>query len=59
MIIKTYTTLDELIEQLTIAKEHLVPGNSKVVVNISKDVDEKFAIIGVEFDNKSIDVIIY
>lgn len=34
MIIKTYTTLDELIEQLTIAKEHCVPGNSGVTVNV-------------------------
>ena len=59
MIIKTYTTLDELIEQLTIAKEHLVPGNSKVTVKMPVDVDEKFAIIGVEFDNKSIELIIY
>lgn len=59
MIIKTYTTLDELIEQLTITKEHLVPGNSKVTVKMSVDVDEKFAIIDVEFDNKSIDLIIY
>lgn len=59
MIIKTYTTLDELIEQLTIAKEHLVPGNSKVILNIDIAKDEDLAIIDVEFDNKGAELIIY
>lgn len=59
MIIKTYTTLDELIEQLTIAKEHLVPGNSKIILNIDIAKDEDLAIIDVEFDNKGAKLIIY
>lgn len=58
MIIKTYTTLDELIEQLTIAKEHCVPGNSIVTVNVQVAKDEKFAIIDVQFDNKGAELII-
>lgn len=56
MIIKTYTTLDELIEQLTIAKEHYIPDNSKVAVNIQVEKDEKFAIINVLFDNTSVEL---
>lgn len=58
MIIKTYTTLDELIEQLTIAKKHCVPGNSKIVISMPIDVDETFASIDVQFDNKGIELII-
>lgn len=58
MIIKTYTTLDEIIEQLTIAKEHCVPGNSRVTVNIQVAKDETFAFIDVQFDNKSAELII-
>lgn len=58
MIIKTYTTLYELIEQLTIAKEHCVPGNSGVTVNVSVEKDEVFAIIDVQFDNKGAELII-
>ena len=59
MIIKTYTTLDELIEQLTIAKEHCVPDNSKIVISMPVDVDETFAIIDIQFGNKGIKLIIY
>lgn len=58
MIIKTYTTLDELIEQLTIAKEHCVHGNSNVTVNMQVAKDEVFAIIDVQFDNKGAELII-
>lgn len=58
MIIKTYTTLDKLIEQLTIAKEHCVPGNSKVIVNVQVVKDEVFAIIDVQFNNKGAELII-
>lgn len=58
MIIKTYTTLDELIEQLTIAKEHCVPSNSGVTVNVKVAKDEVFAIIDVQFDNKGAELII-
>lgn len=58
MIIKTYTTLDELIEQLTIAKEHCVLGNSGVTVNVQVAKDEVFAIIDVQFDNKGAELII-
>lgn len=58
MIIKTYTTLDELIEQLTIAKEHCVSGNNRVTVNVQVAKDEVFAIIDVQFDNKGAELII-
>lgn len=58
MIIKTYTTLDELIEQLTIAKEHCVPGNSRVTVNVQVAKDEVFDIIDVQFNNKGAEPII-
>lgn len=58
MIIKTYTTLDELIEQLTIAKEHCIPGNSGVTINIQVAKDEMFAVIDVQFDNKGAELII-
>lgn len=57
MIIKTYITLDELIEQLTIAKEHCVPGNSNVTVRENMS-HEEFIIISVEFDNKGAELII-
>lgn len=58
MIIKTYTTLDEIIEQLTIAKEHCVPGNSGVTINVQVAKDEVFAIIDVQFDNKGAELVI-
>lgn len=58
MIIKTYTTLDELIEQLTIAKKHCVPGNSNVTINMQVAKNETFTIIDVQFDNKGAELII-
>lgn len=59
MKLKTCTTLDELINALTIAKEHCVPGNSKVSININAKPDDLTVLIDVQFDNNNIELAIY
>ena len=59
MKLKTCTTLDELINALTIAKEHCVPGNSKVSISINVEPNDLAILIDVQFDNNSIELAIY
>lgn len=59
MKLKTCTTLDELINALTIAKEHCVPGNSKVSININAKSDDLVIVIDVQFDNNNVELAIY
>lgn len=59
MKLKTCTTLDELINALTIAKEHCVPGNSKVSININTESDNLAILIDVQFDNNNVELAIY
>ena len=59
MKLKTCTTLDELINALTIAKEHCVHGNSKVSININAKPDDLVIVIDVQFDNNNVELAIY
>ena len=51
-------TLDQLIAELQEAKEHYVPGKSKVHVKFFDEDDSDFIIIKVEYDNYNVTITI-
>lgn len=59
MKLKTCITLDDLINELTIAKEHCVPGNSKVSININAKPDYLAVLIDVQFNNNNVELVVY
>lgn len=50
-------TLDELIKKLQEAKQHGIHGNRNVTVNTS-DEEPNYTILGVEYDNRNVTIVI-